>query len=117
MSPIGGVGINLAIQDAVAAANRLGPALLAGAAVPETLASVQARREMPTRLTQGLQLLLQRRMIGRVLASAGPTRLGFPFTLLQRFPALRRIPARLIGMGFLPEHVRTPDVGARRAPG
>src|SRR5947209_10619355 len=70
MSPIAGVGINLAVQDAVAAANRVGPALLAGRAGPPTLAAVEARRMLPTVLTQRMQLLIQKRVIGRVLGSA-----------------------------------------------
>jgi 2-polyprenyl-6-methoxyphenol hydroxylase-like FAD-dependent oxidoreductase len=106
MSPIGGVGINLAIQDAVAAANLLAPRLQAGALAAGDLAAVQRRRELPTRLTQRLQLLVQERLIGRLLAGGGPSRLPWPVRLLQRFPRLRRIPARIIGMGFRPEHVR-----------
>jgi 2-polyprenyl-6-methoxyphenol hydroxylase-like FAD-dependent oxidoreductase len=110
MSPIAGVGINLAIQDAVAAANRLGAPLRDGRLAATDLAAVQRRREFPTVMTQQLQILIQNRVIGRVLANAGPTSLAFPFTLLNRFPALRRIPARFIGMGFRPEHIGTPDV-------
>ena len=108
MSPIGGIGINLAIQDAVAAANILTPVLRRSGAVPvAALAAVQRRRELPTRLTQGTQVLIQNRIIGPVLASRGPLPLPWPLRLLRRFPALRRIPARLIGMGVRPEHVRT----------
>ena len=105
MSPIGGVGINLAIQDAVAAANLLARPLLRGAPSPEELAAVQRRRSFPTRMTQRMQLFLQRNVIGRVLASGATPGLAWPIRLLQRFPVLRRIPARLIGMGFRPEHV------------
>jgi 2-polyprenyl-6-methoxyphenol hydroxylase-like FAD-dependent oxidoreductase len=107
MSPVGGVGINLAIQDAVAAANILVPALRRGTVSVDRLRAVQQRRMLPTRLTQGLQLIVQNRVIGPVLGSAGrPLTVPLPFRLLQRFPILRRIPARLIGMGFRPEHVR-----------
>ena len=107
MSPIGGVGINLAVQDAVAAANLLGSALLRGAPTLDELAALQRRRDFPTRMTQRMQLFLQRNVIGRVLASGATPRIALPIRLLQRFPVLRRIPAQLIGMGFRPEHVRT----------
>lgn len=113
MSPIGGVGINLAIQDAVAAANRLAGPLRAGTLKPADLARVQARRALPTRLTQRLQVLIQNRVIGRVIAGArggAPFSLPWPLRLLRRFPVLSRIPARVIGLGFRPEHVHTPDV-------
>jgi len=106
MSPMGGVGINLAVQDAVAAANVLVPRSRAGAWTDDELAAVQRRRGLPTRLTQTMQLFLQERVIGRVLAGGGTPRLAWPVRLLQRFPKLRRIPARLVGMGFRPEHVR-----------
>jgi 2-polyprenyl-6-methoxyphenol hydroxylase-like FAD-dependent oxidoreductase len=109
MSPIGGVGINLAIQDAVAAANILAPVLkeVPGPVAEAVLARIQRRRMLPTRLTQGMQVLIQNRVIGRVLGSkSGGARLPFPLRLMQIFPPLRRIPARLIGMGFRPEHVK-----------
>ena len=106
MSPIGGVGINLAIQDAVAAANRLAPRLAAGEAGDADLAAVQRRREFPTRMTQRMQLFLQTNVLGRVLASGRTPGIAWPIRLMQRFPVLRRIPARLIGLGFRPEHVR-----------
>jgi 2-polyprenyl-6-methoxyphenol hydroxylase-like FAD-dependent oxidoreductase len=109
MSPIGGVGINLAIQDAVAAANILAPSLAQGGVVPEaSLARVQRRRALPTQLMQRLQILIQDRVLSRVLASRGRLSLPLPMRLLRRFPVLRRIPARIIGMGFRPEHVRLP---------
>jgi 2-polyprenyl-6-methoxyphenol hydroxylase-like FAD-dependent oxidoreductase len=107
MSPIGGVGINLAIQDAVAAANLLAAPLRRGVPTGDELASVQKRRDFPTRMTQRMQLFLQRAVIGRVLASGATPGIALPVRLLQLFPVLRRIPARLIGMGFRPEHVRT----------
>ena len=105
MSPIGGVGINLAIQDAVAAANILAGPLAKGPVPEAVLARVQKRREWPTRMTQGMQVLIQKQVITRVLASSRPVKLAWPFKLLQRFPVLRRIPARIMGMGFRPEHV------------
>jgi 2-polyprenyl-6-methoxyphenol hydroxylase-like FAD-dependent oxidoreductase len=114
MSPIGGVGINLAIQDAVAAANILWEPLLHRAAIDEKLDEVQKRREYPTRMTQGLQVFAHKRFIGPALRSKAPIRrLPLPLQLLQRFPALRRIPARVVGLGFRPEHVRTPDANQR----
>ena len=110
MSPIGGVGINLAIQDAVAAANILAGPLAKGAVTDEGLRDVQCRREFPTRVTQGFQVFAHKRFIGLAMRHARPlTRLPFPLKLLQIFPILRRIPARLVGLGVRPEHVRTPD--------
>lgn len=106
MSPIGGVGINLAIQDAVAAANLLGPKLVQGAASESDLNLVQRRREFPTRATQALQVFLQNNVIRRVLGTVQPLSLPLPVRLIRSFPALRRIPARVIGMGFRPEHIQ-----------
>jgi 2-polyprenyl-6-methoxyphenol hydroxylase-like FAD-dependent oxidoreductase len=109
MSPVGGVGINLAIQDAVATANLLAAPLREGRLSVDDLRRVQQRRMLPTRLTQQLQLFIQKRVIGRVLGSTGngrPLPLPFAVKLLAWFPFVRRIPARLIGMGIRPEHVR-----------
>lgn len=111
MSPIGGVGINLAVQDAVAAANILYPDLAAGR--EPDLAAVQKRRTFPTVMTQGLQLVIQNTFMARILrdGSEPGARKPKPPAILQAFkhvPFLRRIPARLIGVGFRPEHVRTP---------
>jgi 2-polyprenyl-6-methoxyphenol hydroxylase-like FAD-dependent oxidoreductase len=107
MSPIGGVGINFAVQDAVAAANILADPLRRRAVGEADLAAVQRRREWPVRLMQRLQILIQNRIITRVLAS--DTRLAPPLAmrLLDRYPILRRIPARVVGLGFRREHVRT----------
>jgi 2-polyprenyl-6-methoxyphenol hydroxylase-like FAD-dependent oxidoreductase len=110
MSPVAGVGINLAIQDAVAAANLLAGPLAAGLPSPEDLARVQTRRDRPTRLTQRLQLLLQRRVIAEALGEAELVRPPLLLRLLDRVPVLRRLPARLIGLGVRPEHVATPAV-------
>jgi 2-polyprenyl-6-methoxyphenol hydroxylase-like FAD-dependent oxidoreductase len=110
MSPVGGVGINLAIQDAVAADNILAAPLRSGFVPEETLRKVQERREWPTRMTQAVQLIVQNRVIRNVLSMTAQPRPPFVARLLQRFPWLRRIPGRLIGMGFRPEHVRTPEV-------
>ena len=106
MSPVGGVGINLAIQDAVAAANLLAAPLREGRVAIEDLRRVQERRMLPTRLTQRMQLLIQNRIIHRVLGSTDRLVLPFAVKLLARFPFVRRIAARLIGMGIRPEHVR-----------
>jgi len=110
MSPIGGVGINLAVQDAAAAANILWQPLRRGHAGEDDLARVQKRREFPTRLTQAIQVFLQDRVISRALAAKGELEAPLALRLLGRFPPLRRIPARLLGLGVRPEHVRTPVV-------
>ena len=110
MSPVGGVGINLAIQDAVAAANILYRPLRQGAPSAAYLEAVQRRRELPTRITQRMQVVMQNRVIFRTLTSGAPTSLPWPARLLRDYPILRRIPARLVGMGFRPEHVRSPEV-------
>jgi len=105
MSPIGGVGINLAIQDAVAAANILAGPLARGACSETDLARVQKRREWPTRVVQRVQVLAQERVIGPALSGKGPQQLPLALKLLRWFPMLRRIPARLVGVGLRPEHV------------
>lgn len=110
MSPVGGVGINLAIQDAVAAANILAAPLRARSITVEDLRKVQKRREWPTRLTQSLQVAIQDRVIRSVLSSTTPLAPPWPVRLAQRWPALQRIPARLVGIGFRPEHVRTGEI-------
>jgi 2-polyprenyl-6-methoxyphenol hydroxylase-like FAD-dependent oxidoreductase len=112
MSPIGGVGINLAVQDAVAAANQLALPLKTGAVSDRDLQAVQDRRTFPVRLTQWLQLTIQNRVISRVLASKQRPTPPLIFRLTAQFPFLRRLPARLVGLGIRPEHVRTPDCGA-----
>jgi 2-polyprenyl-6-methoxyphenol hydroxylase-like FAD-dependent oxidoreductase len=111
MSPIGGIGINLAVQDAVAAANILWSALQTGTPPLEKLQEVQKRRMLPTRLTQKMHMLIQDRVMTRVLALDHEPKPPAFVKLLNRFAFLRRIPARLVGIGFRPEHVRTPDVG------
>jgi 2-polyprenyl-6-methoxyphenol hydroxylase-like FAD-dependent oxidoreductase len=105
MSPIGGVGINLAIQDAVAAANILALKLARGTPSEEDLRLVQKRRAFPTEATQWMQLAIQNNVIRRVLGSKRPLKMPWPFRLLKVWPFLRRIPARIIGIGFRPEHV------------
>jgi 2-polyprenyl-6-methoxyphenol hydroxylase-like FAD-dependent oxidoreductase len=107
MSPVGGVGINLAVQDAVAAANLLADKLREGRVTVRDLQDVQRRREPPTRLTQRAQVFIQDRIISRVLGARRQIGLPLPLRLLRWFPVLRRIPARLIGIGVRPEHVRS----------
>ena len=108
MSPVGGVGINLAIQDAVATSNILGPVLQRGRPSDDDLDRVQRRRMWPTKMTQAMQIQVQNRLVNRVLLGGGGGRAPLMFRLFNRLPILRRIPARLIGMGFRPEHVRIP---------
>jgi 2-polyprenyl-6-methoxyphenol hydroxylase-like FAD-dependent oxidoreductase len=110
MSPIGGVGINLAVQDAVAAANILAAPLAAGAPPVSVLNQVQRRREFPTRVTQRIQVLAQNRIISRVLAASGPIQVPSILKLMQHWPFLQRIPARAIGLGVRREHVKTTEI-------
>ena len=109
MSPIGGVGINMAVQDAVAAANRLANPLRNGTVTDDDLQVIQKRRALPVRFTQWLQLTIQKRIISRVLTSRQRPKPPLFFKLFGIFLVLRRIPARLIGIGICPEHVRTPE--------
>jgi 2-polyprenyl-6-methoxyphenol hydroxylase-like FAD-dependent oxidoreductase len=115
MSPVGGVGINLAIQDAVAAANILATPLRDHRVSVDDLRKVQKRREWPVRVTQRLQLMIQKRLIARALQSDASFAPPLFIRMLERFPALRRIPARLIGLGIRPEHVKTIAAGPGRA--
>lgn len=115
MSPIGGIGINLAIQDAVAAANALAAPLSRGEPVDGLLHKVQDRRLLPTRLIQAGQRAAQEAVIGRVLGGAPITRAAWPVRMLDRFPILRRIPGRLIGLGVRRERVRSPNAFAKQA--
>ena len=105
MSPIGGVGINLAIQDAVAAANLLTEPLRDGRIEGRHLRRVQRRREFPTRVTQRLQLLVQNRLVTRALENSAPLAAPLALRLLTRVPGFRRLPARIVGLGIRPEHV------------
>jgi 2-polyprenyl-6-methoxyphenol hydroxylase-like FAD-dependent oxidoreductase len=110
MSPVGGVGINLAIQDAVAAANLLWRHLRERRLTTDHLRRVQRRRQWPTRVTQGLQIAMQRRIITQVLRGG----LSAPLfvRLLARYAVLRRLPARFVGLGIRAEHIETPAVEA-----
>jgi 2-polyprenyl-6-methoxyphenol hydroxylase-like FAD-dependent oxidoreductase len=108
MSPMGGIGINLAVQDAVAAANLLAASFASGGPTDADLARVQRRREWPTRVTQRAQSFIQNQVIARVLTADQPIAgVPWPVRLLQRFPILRRVPARLVGIGVRPEHVQS----------
>jgi 2-polyprenyl-6-methoxyphenol hydroxylase-like FAD-dependent oxidoreductase len=105
MSPVGGVGVNLAVQDAVAAANRLWQPLKEDNLQFSDLQAVQARREFPTVATQRLQLGIQNAVISKTLHATGPVKPPLFARLVSVFPFLSRIPARLLGLGFRPEHV------------
>ncbi len=110
MSPIGGVGVNIAVQDAVAASNMLAAPLREGRLSDSDLAAVQVYRMRPVRMTQAAQIFLQNRIIAPTLAGTGPIKVPWPARLLDRFALLRRLPARLMGMGVQPEHVKTTPV-------
>ncbi len=115
MSPLGGVGINLAIQDAVAAANLLAEPLRRGTVTEAHLHAVQRRREWPTRATQALQVAAQNRLLRPLLETTKRPGLPLPLRVLRRSARLRRLMGRLIGLGFRSEHVATPlDHGASR---
>jgi 2-polyprenyl-6-methoxyphenol hydroxylase-like FAD-dependent oxidoreductase len=120
MSPVGGVGVNLAVQDAVAAANILAqPLREAGGVVgEELLRQVQERRTLPTRVIQAAQLFIQGRVITGVLGNRAQIKPPFVLKLFKMFPILRRLPARMVGIGVRPEHIRTPEQsGAARPAG
>jgi 2-polyprenyl-6-methoxyphenol hydroxylase-like FAD-dependent oxidoreductase len=108
MSPIGGVGINLAVQDAVAAANILAEPLRRGTVTIETLKQVQQRREFPTRVTQRLQIIMQNNLIGPALANTSKRPRAPLFMKMMQWPLLRRIPGRLLAYGIRPEHIHAP---------
>jgi 2-polyprenyl-6-methoxyphenol hydroxylase-like FAD-dependent oxidoreductase len=106
MSPIGGVGINLAVQDAVATANILVPRMTRGRPTQDDLRAVQRRREWPTRMTQRIQVLVQDRIISNVLSGRGKPKAPWAIRMIGRHPLLQRLPARIVGLGFRPEHIR-----------
>ena len=110
MSPVGGVGINLAIQDAVAAANILAGPLQHGAPSVAELHAVQRRRELPTRLTQAMQVFVQNQVLSPALKKHPSRGMSLVLALMRRYPKLRRIPARVVGIGIRPEHVRSPEI-------
>ena len=115
MSPIGGVGINLAVQDAVAAANILAEPLKRSAVSEATLATIQRRREFPTRVTQRVQLTLQKNIIGPALQGEGARPHATLLMRMLQWPLLNRIPARVMANGVRPEHVHTPQAVAQAA--
>jgi 2-polyprenyl-6-methoxyphenol hydroxylase-like FAD-dependent oxidoreductase len=116
MSPVGGVGINLAIQDAVAAANALAQPLLTHAPLDEPCRAVQKRREFPTTVTQAAQVFIHKNFIRPALSHKTTVqKLPLLLRLLQQFPTLRRIPARAVGVGVRPEHIHTPDAHQHQA--
>ena len=106
MSPVGGVGVNLAVQDAVAAANILAKPLEQRRLTLEHLRRVQRRRSLPTQLTQALQVAIQSNILSPLLSATSEPRVPAVVRLMQAWPALQRLPARIVGMGFRPEHVR-----------
>jgi 2-polyprenyl-6-methoxyphenol hydroxylase-like FAD-dependent oxidoreductase len=112
MSPVGGVGINLAIQDAVAAANLLATGLAERTVTTADLHRVQKRRLLPTRLTQAAQVFVQDQVLGKALGDAEANSAPWFFRLFKHWPFLSRIPARLIGLGVRAEHIKTPNVFA-----
>ena len=110
MTPIGGIGINVAVQDAVAAANILAGPMAEGRDLDPLLPRVRKRRMLAVRSLQAFQKLAQDRIISRLLASPAPvTRPALPLRLLERFPLLRRLPAAFLGFGIRPEHARSPE--------
>jgi len=109
MSPVGGVGVNLAVQDAVAAANILAEPLRANAVTSEHLAAVQTRRTLPMKVIQRMQVIVQNKLLSPALSGAERPKPPFVMRLLKWFPLLRRIPARIIGIGVRPEHIGTPE--------
>ena len=115
MSPIAGVGINLAVQDAVATANLLAAPMAAGEDPDPLLHKVHDRRMRAVKLTQGMQKLIQDAIVAPLLASTEPMEEPpLAAKLLNRFALLRRIPARVLGLGFQPEHVRSPEAPRSR---
>jgi 2-polyprenyl-6-methoxyphenol hydroxylase-like FAD-dependent oxidoreductase len=105
MSPIGGVGVNLAVQDAVATARLLGPKLRAGTLTTGDLAAVRRRRRFPTVITQLVQRIAQQRIVGPILAGDRPVNAPLPIRVMRRLPWLQGLPARLVGLGVRPEHL------------
>jgi 2-polyprenyl-6-methoxyphenol hydroxylase-like FAD-dependent oxidoreductase len=107
MSPIGGVGVNLAVQDAIAASNILATPLREGRMSDDHLQQVQQRRTFPMKVIQKMQTTIQERLIDKILDSTAPAKAPWAMRLFNTFPFLRRIPARIVGIGVRPEHIRT----------
>jgi 2-polyprenyl-6-methoxyphenol hydroxylase-like FAD-dependent oxidoreductase len=110
MSPVGGVGINLAVQDAVAAANRLAAPLKSGTVSDDDLRAIEKRRTFPVLFTQRLQLTIQNQVIRRALSGTQKPKPPLLFKLFNAFPVLQRIPARFLAVGVRPEHIHTPEI-------
>ena len=108
MSPVAGVGINLAVQDAVAVANLLAAPLREAWPIDPLLPRVRRRRLLPTVLTQAMQRAVHKRLFSSWVVPGSQLRLPFAFRLIRRFPALRALTGRMVGLGLLPEHIRTP---------
>jgi 2-polyprenyl-6-methoxyphenol hydroxylase-like FAD-dependent oxidoreductase len=114
MSPVGGVGVNLAVQDAVAAANRLAAPLLARNVGDADLAAVESRRTLPARVIQFVQVKVQNNIIGPTLGREEAIKTPLPLRVVSHVAPLRRLVGRLIGMGVRPEHVQTPQASVAR---
>jgi 2-polyprenyl-6-methoxyphenol hydroxylase-like FAD-dependent oxidoreductase len=113
MSPVGGVGVNLAVQDAVATANLLAEKLRAGCPTEEELDTVRRRREFPVKMTQAMQVIVQNNIISGALKGGDrPLRLPLIVRLISALPWLQKIPAYFVGIGVRPEHVRSPAAPA-----
>jgi 2-polyprenyl-6-methoxyphenol hydroxylase-like FAD-dependent oxidoreductase len=115
MSPVGGVGINLAIQDAVAMANRLAEPLREKRVTPEDLQAVQRRRTFPTRATQFMQTVVQKNVLQKVLSDRSEPRVPWLLRLISSVPLLQRLPAYFVGIGVRPEHIETPKAAQKNA--
>jgi 2-polyprenyl-6-methoxyphenol hydroxylase-like FAD-dependent oxidoreductase len=109
MSPVGGVGVNLAVQDAVAAANILAEPLRTDGVTSRHLAAVQSRRALATRVIQRVQVVVQNQLLSPALKSTERPKPPFVLRVMQWVPWLRRIPARIVGLGVRPEHIQTPE--------
>jgi 2-polyprenyl-6-methoxyphenol hydroxylase-like FAD-dependent oxidoreductase len=105
MSPAGGVGINLAIQDAVATANLIGDNLRAGSAPESVLARVQQRREFPTRVTQFMQVNAHK-AFAKIFENPGPIKIPWQLKAAVHIPGVQRLVARAVGLGVRPEHIK-----------
>jgi len=110
MSPIGGVGINLAIQDAVAAANILVPTFSKGNILESDLKKIQSRRELPVKIIQFVQVFMQNHLVDHILGNNVRPKLPLPLKILKRFPYFSRIPGYMVGIGYRAEHVKTAEV-------
>jgi 2-polyprenyl-6-methoxyphenol hydroxylase-like FAD-dependent oxidoreductase len=112
MSPVGGVGVNLAVQDAVATANLLAAKLAVGCPSEDELDTVRRRREFPVKMTQRMQVVVQNNIVNAALKPGNqPLKAPLVMRLLTAVPWLQGITARFVGLGVRPEHVRSPAIG------